>query len=178
MITVQDYIRVTLRPDQIDWCIRQANRRQNNAVTRGRMPMNGAPTNDEEARFLHMVGFYGEMAGNLYLIPKVWNFFKDGDLRGLPDYEDWIDMKTNKRRYSVNHLIVQRSDPPHWAYILSYPDPHPTYCMVGWCFGCEARCDDYFGELSRGRPAYNVPHTASILKPMRLLWGMVRREQW
>ncbi len=163
--------RITLIPKRVAWCLRLARARDRNAQERGRRPGNFAPNTPEKAFALHVRGAYGEAAGMLCLLPRKWNLFQYTGLHDLPDYDDWVDMKTAERRYRTTHLIVQQDDPIEWAYCLCFPDPHPIYELAGWCYGYEAREHGTKGDLSgKGRDwTYNVPHNHKIIKPMEEL---------
>lgn len=165
---------VTLSEEQIAYADKIAQRRYDSAIQKNRQPHNGAPTDPGRALSITRVGTRGEAAGKVYLNPVKWNAYAE-TLGGLADLEDWIDVKTVTRK--TDRLIVQKDDDPTWAYLLIISAMHPTYEIVGWCWGYEAQKDRYWRDPVGGRAAYFVPQNDAIIKAPRALWHEVRDHQ-
>ena len=173
-----DWVWITLAPEQIEFSDKWAHARQNNAVAADLAPHNNAPVEPDAATALHVLGLRGECAGYIYLKPVKWHLFKPGRLameEQLPDLEDWIDMKA--RTKSWHSLIVQRDDPPDWAYVLVCAHEHPRYCLIGWCYGHEAQQQQHWDDPAGGRPAYFIKQDNPILRPVADLLREVRKRQ-
>jgi len=167
---------LTLLPEDIELADRVAVRRQEAAEQRGRKGHNGAASTGKNALALHVLGARTELAGKFYFHPKChWNDFRDKIYR-LPDLEDWIDVKgVDKFGY---RLIVQKNDPPEWAYLLIVAQRHPIYDVIGWCWGHEAQQKRFWDDPQRtDRPAYYVGHREDFIKAPHLLYDELRRRQ-
>ena len=145
-----------------------AHQRQRNAIEEGRTPGNNlvAGPNDLE---LHIRGARGERAAKIVFDPIVWHKFKTGTLDGLPDLDDFIDVKTVS--YDEHVLLV----PAHkivkpWAYVLVSAAAHPYYWIAGWIWGHELARPEFLRFPDR--PAYAMKHT-QLHKPY-LLQEIVR----
>jgi hypothetical protein len=164
MITPADLVWITLIDKQLEFCREIAQARQDNALDERRAPRNHAHDGYSRALAMHMLGLLGEAAGMIYLSPCTWHHYKRGDLRGLSDINDFIDVKTCE---DVRHrMIVQDDDPLEWAYIFACAAEAPKICLVGWCWGRDAKVKKFWDDPGTSRPAYWVPRKAEILRPM------------
>lgn len=175
-VTAYDWVWITLNKIQIRFCLDIAMQRYDNAIKEGRKPANNAPTDPATALKLGELGLMGEGASVVYIKreygPVKWNYFKTGSLADVADIEDWIDAKAT--RYTRHSLMLQRNDPPQWAYILACCEQFPRIALMGWCWGHEARSFPISDPVG-GRPAHFVPPRAPCLKPMKLLIAELQR---
>jgi len=144
---------ITLGPQQIACADEIARKRQGAAVLRQRPAHNGAPVDYERALSINVSGARCEMAGWKWLRPIKWHALAE-DIGSLPDLGDFIDVKGISK--SRHKLIVQKNDPPDWAYLLICSEQHPRYEIVGWLWGREAQQERYWGDPAGGRPAFFV----------------------
>jgi hypothetical protein len=166
-MTGSNCVWITLLEKRIAWLRGLARQRRNNAVRLELSGRNAAPTEYDEALELDDVGVCGECAAMIFLSPVNWNLME----MERADFNDLVDVKTNRRRYPINYLIVRPpKDPKEWIYALAFPDPHPRYCLAGWCFGHEAQQSQFWGSLNPHRPpVFNVPITAPVMRSMHAL---------
>ena len=171
-----DWVWITLNPEHIAFSDEKGEARFDNAEVFDFAPHNNAPTDPVTSLWFNVMGVRGECAGYLYLKPVKWNAYKPGRaaLR-LADLEDWIDAKTRHKAW--HDLIVQKNDRPDWAYLHVLAHDHPRYCLVGWCYGREAKHDRFLKDPAGGREAYFVPQDSPILRPVADLLTEVRRRQ-
>src|SRR5262249_6362976 len=170
MVGPSDYIWITLLPPRLEWVHEVGEARNQNAIDEHRRPKNNAPTNPALARVLNHIGLPGECVGMIYLSPCTWNYFKRGDLTGLPDLSiDGIDIDVKTRQHAHHRLIVQLDDPLEWAYVLACRAQFPRMCLVGWCWGRDAQRPQYRGDPVGGRPAFGIAASDPIWQPMILL---------
>jgi hypothetical protein len=172
-----DWVWITLDQEKLNFCDNIARKRQHNADDYHLAPMNNAPTEYNAALALHVLGVRCECAGYVYLKPIKWNTFVPGctamDER-LADLDDWIDCKGRAELWHC--LIVQHNDPDDWAYVLVCAHEHPRYCLIGWCYGHEAKRLKLSDPVG-GRPAHFVDQCAPILRPVAELLREVRKRQ-
>ena len=156
---------VTLNPLQVEVTRQLALRRQRSAWSRGAQGRNGAPNDWSNALALHVRGAPGEYAYWAWVFyhtnrgsPR-WASRWRGDFDFFPD----IDIKTvDDPRH---RLIIQRGAPTGWRFLLVDGSCRPTYRMVGWMWGGEAKQkmwwrDRVDPETKRDRSAYFVPRLA------------------
>jgi len=174
MVFESEWVWIILLPRRLEFCRTVAREIYDNAIRLGRRPKNGAPTDVARALAITEQGYYGEAAGMIYLSPIKWWIERLLDVRGVPDLGAIIDVKT--RRAAWQDLPVQRDDEPHWIYVLAHVAELPRVCLVGWCYGHEAKQDRFWGDPAGGRPAYWVPKDDPILRPMTALRRELERD--
>lgn len=161
--------RITLTLAQVASADTLARMRQNSAVSNRRRTGNGATSEPTQALNMHIMGARAEMAARIYLGPVEWNAYTDGSVHGLPDFQDWIDVRGRAKDYY--ELIVKPADRPDLAYVLISTEKHPTYWLRGWVWGSEAKNPRFWKDPGTGRPAFFVP--AQELRPMHEMYDMV-----
>ena len=171
---------VVLEQEDIAAADKIAYKRDRLALDLDRPPAYGAPANDGSLASLDMNvdGVRGEYAGWLYFRPIYWHRFKR-DIKGLPDYEVG-DLKINAKTRSKAHydLIVHPDDPDAWAYLLIRGHLHPTYEIVGWCWGYEAKTRPLTDPTGcRPKAHFIKPSDKEIWKEPYLLLDQVRMRQ-
>jgi hypothetical protein len=177
MITEADLVWMTLIDKRMEFNLRWARERRQNAIDENRRPGNDAPIDFRQALAFDDLGLIGEAAAMIYLSPCYWHFFKTGDVRALPDIVDLgtrgkhlsVDVKTRSRHHY--DLIIQLHESTAWVYVLATAPEPPIVCLRGWCWGREAMTADYRGTTApvRAPDAYWIGQGASILRPMREL---------
>jgi hypothetical protein len=164
MITPADLVWITLVDKRLAFCREIAQARRDNALNERRLPKNHASENYSKALAMDMLGLLGEAASMIYLSPCTWHHYKTGDLRELADINDFIDVKTCE---DVRHrMIVQDDDSAEWAYVFACAAESPKICLVGWCWGRDAKVKKFWDDPGTSRPAYWVGRKAEILRPM------------
>jgi hypothetical protein len=144
------------------------------AVAKWRPAWNGAPIDPDKALAIHRLGARGEAAAKLYLNPVKWNAFAD-ELDGLPDFEDWIDVKTRSKTWY--DLPVQKKCPPPWANVLITGESHPHYQIIGWVWARDAMKPEYLSDPAGGREAYFVKQDSPIMRRPADLVALLRQKQ-
>lgn len=140
-----------------------ARQRQQNAIAEGRTPGNHLAAGPHDLD-LHIVGARGERAGKVMLDPIEWHKFKIGNLDGLPDLDDFIDIKTvSNDQHAL--LVPAHKIVSAWAYVLVSAAEHPYYWIAGWMWGHELAQPQHLRFPDR--PAYSVA-TARLHKPYLL----------
>ena len=177
-VTPSDFVYVTLTEDQVAFCDKWANWRQDNAERAELGPYNNAPVGDE-ARALHVIGFRAECPVYIHFGGKgsvKWHYDAgvEAVANGIPDIEDFIDVKG--RREGWHDLMVDDRDPPQWAYVLVRCHEHPRYEIVGWCWGEEALLVPMI-DPAGGRPSHFISQDNPIMKPISELLAEVKRRQ-
>jgi len=122
----------------------------------------GADNDTTSAWQHHIEGCLGELA-----TAKAYGLYWSGsvgDLRAA----DAGPLQVRATRYRNGRLIVHPApaDSPDHAFVLVVGTPL-RLTLAGWVWGHEAQRDEHWGELQRGRPAFNVPQDA--LRPMHTL---------
>ena len=185
-VTPDDYRWRTIVPVRLRDLAGLGGRRRANARARGRVENIPGLTEAEYLR-IEVISLAGEYAVWTEENPCHWNRYEDGDLRGLPDIEaplktreHKLDVKTNKCEYPINFLMIPLAVDigvcKSWFYVACFiawiDGKWPRVCMMGWCRGEEAmqrRFKKQQGEFPvpiGGRPAYCVPVTDPVIKPM------------
>lgn len=127
--------------------------RQEDALARGRtsnLPAAAIEFPDLDA---HVLGAGGECAfckwRGVYWHPTI------GDV-GRPDVAPDIDVKTTKEdRHCLRVPLGASAD---WRYVLATRLDEETYQMRGWCYGREAKVEQFKRDPhDLGKPAYFVP---------------------
>lgn len=68
------------------------------------------------------------------------------------------DVDVRSTTYHNGHLIIHKSDDSNRKYYL-LTGIDGKYTVRGWIWGHEAKKDEFWGELEKGRPAYNIPQS-------------------
>lgn len=131
------------------------------ARVRGRRTVNGQDVAD--ALWDDMLGAWGERvvakAGGCYW-PE-----RDGPDGGAADVGPW-HVRTAWR--TSDRLLVQANELIGEPFVLVVPLRLPTFRIVGWMLGRDAKRDEWWQELQRGRPCFVVPQSA--LRPWEERW--------
>ena len=178
-VTPSDFVYVTLTEDQVAFCDKWANWRQDNAERAELGPHNNAPVGDAAQRTPYhrpsapsapstfISAARAASSGTTTPVSRRW-------LNGIPDIEDFIDVKG--RREGWHDLMVGDDDPPDWAYVLVRCHEHPRYEIVGWCWGREALLVPMI-DPAGGRPSHFITQDDPIMKPISELLAEVKRRQ-
>jgi hypothetical protein len=160
----------TLTPADITYCDGIARRRTDAAVRKHRVGVNGGPTG---VLAVDRLGVYGEFAAKRFFDPVKWHDYSDGEVTGLPDLDDFIDVKT--AHHAWHKLVVQRNSNERFAYLLVYPIDACTFNICGWIWGHEAMDPGYWSDPVGWRPAYFVPQQRLYNLPS--LFSILRERQ-
>lgn len=180
-VTEADWEWIDLIPRRVEFCREWALKRRTNAIDSGWTPRNRATgglagLSDDD------LGMMGEAAGMLYFTrainaPVTWHYYKrDGNVKDLPDIEDFIDIKSV--HLNSYRLPVQDTQPKEWAYVLALCELAPRIALAGWCWGHEAKQQNYWGDPARiNAPAYWISPRYAFFKPMRELALELKRRR-
>lgn len=173
-VTSLEEVWIELIPKREAFCDLWGTKRHESRL--GSEPKNRAPTDLATALRYHLLGIRGEAALMLYFNQTgervTWHYFVESGITGLPDIEPDIDVKT----VSMNSwdLPVQKAERKDWIYVLARGELAPRICLVGWCWGTEAKLEEHWRDpFGKDRPAYFVKPSAPCFKPMAAL-----REMW
>jgi len=159
-------ISITLSKKDIakaDWVAR---RRHESSIERGYLPKNGAPTEKKAALAIDIRGARAEMAAALWLEPRNWEYLPD-KVKGVADFDGWIDAKAIRK---YNHrLIVKQDALVDWAYLAVCSEDHPTYNIMGWCYGYEAKQIEPTDPTGHRDEAHFIELSNPMIKPPQLL---------
>ena len=64
-------------------------------------------------------------------------------------------------------LIIHEKDRNEWPYILVQQENLNTYHAIGWCYGYEAKLDEWWNDRLLKKPSYLVPQEST--RPMNTL---------
>jgi hypothetical protein len=107
----------------------------------------------------HVVGAWGECAAAKAL--GAWwprdNLNPDG---GKPDVGPFHVRSTTR---GGGRLIVYRADADAEPFLL-VTMRLPRFRLVGWCYGCEAKSEEWWAQREGFRPAFYVPQ--HVLRPL------------
>ena len=159
----------TLAKLRKDECIR------NNRVSRDNMV--------DDSPYENLLGARTETAAYLYFrtigIGKVsWNH-NNGNYVGecCADIDTFIDVKgVDSSRKS---LLIKPRYEDNWAFLLVNAEAHPTYEIVGWCWGKEGKINhkSIYKTYDKNRPkAYFIPRNHEIIKPPQLLFNILKEK--
>jgi hypothetical protein len=158
---------IDLAPEHIEFATDLGKRRFDCAMREGRTSTNHGPNTVE----MHINGAIAECVVYLRLKPIKWHV--SAVYRGkVADLEDFIDAKAVQTAHHC--LIVQHSDPAHWAYVLVDGSMHPRHEIVGWLWGHEAQVHP-ITDPHGGRPAHFIPRDK--LHEPRTLIPILRKRQ-
>ena len=163
-----------LAPDQTEEADAVARARRLAAIERGRVGRNNAPMENVAATKLDIVGARAEIVGKFYLDPVEWHALAD-EVDNLPDLDDFIDVKGRQGRN--DDVIIQAGSEDQWAYLAVYIDKHPWCELHGWAWGYELKQQQWWRDPTGCRPAFFVPKTAKIFRPMSELYNELRKRQ-
>lgn len=161
------HVIITLEQVHLDFADELGRTRQARVERHKMRGSNGAPDWGPKALERHIFGARGECAAFLWLRPIKWR-----DRAGLPDFDDFIDVKTVHR--TGWRVIVGRDSPDEWAYLLISAEHHPRYIIEGWIWGREAKQDRFWDDPVGGRAAFFVPNR-ELRDPAELKAELERR---
>jgi len=164
---------ITLSPKDIAVADEVGTRRRQAAIIRNRTQKNNRTDDAKTLLQTDIEGARCEKAGQLCFAPVEWHSQLVDDPRGLPDLDDFIDVKGTS--YPAGRLIVQRDNNKDWAYLLVRSHKHPVYEIVGWMWGHQAQLEEHIMELEPGRPAHCIG--GKILNPLSELYEELRIRQ-
>lgn len=171
MLSQSDWWSTRLVDNRVHWGLFVAQKRQDNAVERGRPPLNGAPVDYAAALGIHQQGMWGECATMIFASPCTWNYFREGNIHGVPEIvvdDKKLDAKTRRLRH--HKMPVQKGDDPAWYYVLADITEFPIVHLTSWCLGGDGMLDEYWDDPQHSnRPAFWVPWDARCMRPMREL---------
>ncbi len=72
---------------------------------------------------------------------------------------DVLGYEIRQTSYADGHLILHKSDTDDVRYLL-VTGQLGTYDVRGYVYGHEGKREEFWSELQRGRPAFNVPQDA------------------
>jgi hypothetical protein len=166
-------VKIELSEEHEVFCTDLANDRQGGAELNNRQPRNNTPNDHDAALDFHQLGTRGECGGYLYFKPCQWFLGRHHNRNGLPDIDDFIDIKTSR----IRTLFVQVDDAPTWAYALATYEK-PFVLLWGWCWGSEAKRPEFLRPSFGGRnDAYTIKLDNPILKPMDTLQTIQRERK-
>lgn len=85
-----------------------------------------------------------------FLADEVWKVWKTTGC-------DVQNLEVRSTLHQNGRLILHPKDKDEAPYILVIASKHPTYQLVGWCFGREGKIQEYWHDVGYGRPCYFVP---------------------
>jgi hypothetical protein len=169
----RDWVRVRLEPLHINFADHVAGRRYTTARELGREFDPTQPTDYESAIGRDILGARCEAAAKLFLNPVRWNLpYKR--ITGIPDFDDFIDAKGIRK--DRHKLLVKPDDDPEWAYLCVNATHHPTYWILGWKWGYEAKRTEFSDDPVGGYRAFFVPQD-ELRSPVSLLPILRKRQQ-
>jgi hypothetical protein len=150
-------IRVELNRRQIDAARELGMRRHYSSFRKALNPAHGAPGDEAYSKRVNCYGALGEFAAAEYLglpEPDSVDTFK------TPDLQHRIQVRTRLQEHY--DLIVRSDDADDEIFVLVYIQTAttrtpPVPYVRGWCFGREAKTDDYAREHGNRERAYFVP---------------------
>lgn len=163
-------MQILLSPEDVSLADSIAQKRQSAAEAKGRISGNGGATRGTVALQNHILGARCELAAKRYLDPVDWNSYSEFVSNNLPDLSTFIDVKGIAK--PTHRAILQRNDRDDWAYLLVSSHAHPSYLIMGWVYGHEAKRPEFWQDPAGGRPAYFV--NSQILRQPSELLGIVR----
>jgi len=167
---------ITLEQKHIDFADKVARRRRAYAIQRNRPAYFGAPTENDAALELDLIGARAELAAKLFLNPVKWHAFEERTVTDLPDLEDFIDVKGVP--FMHLKLIVKPTSPDHWANLLVCAECHPQYAIIGWVWAKDAKHEKYlFNPRNAKQVAHFISQNDPIMMPPDDLFNEIRRRQ-
>jgi len=154
---------------ELAMCDRIARERQDLAIKGGRtMGNNGVRGMEIERR-----GVRGEFAAKCFFDPVIWHSIERGDVSGMADLDDFVDVKTQAQEW--HNLIVQFDDHADWAYVAAWEKEPGVVKLTGWAWGWEVQHGKYKSDPVGGRAAYFVPE--NDLRCLSELTPIIRHRQ-
>jgi hypothetical protein len=141
-----------------------ATERQKIAEKRNRPPAHGYNRADPLGD--NILGAAGEFAVSLYTeLPWRWEILEYIP----PNYPDvGTDLQARARSKTTYDLIVHPKEEDYHRFVLVFVSvPDRLARLMGWCYGHEAKQQQYWLDPGTGRPAFFVP--ASFLRPVETL---------
>lgn len=74
-----------------------------------------------------------------------------------------VGIQVRHTRHTRGHLIIHPPENPRHAFFL-VTGTMPEFQVRGWIFGKHGQDEQFWGELKRNRPAFNVPQNR--LRPL------------
>lgn len=137
-------------------CLRHCNARR-----RGRVRASGFPDTVIGGEFVDVLGAQCEAAAHEYLKPIYWNWHVVERFAGLPDLDNWIDVKGVGERH---HKLLVPLDPTPmvgFAYLLVDRLSDTRYEIIGWLTGREVSLYPVTTpHRTKDFPCYTVPRDA------------------
>jgi hypothetical protein len=171
--------RITLSDRQMDHGFAVACIRRGTACLNGLKHTNGWKPSFAEALFTDRVAACAELAAKIWLNPASPSGKVEWDRYGIgkPDLADFVDVKAVENPYHC--LIVQKAARNAWAYLLVDATDEPTFEIVGWMWGRDAKRDDWWKPRvvdGEDRSAYFVKR--EHLFPLDSLYEEVRKREF
>jgi hypothetical protein len=97
---------------------------------------------------------------------RKWN----GEFEGLSKWKVWknldrdvtgLEVKTTS--FVLGNLVVEESDADDHVFVLVIDRDSPTFAVVGWLLGADAKKSEYWNTDNSLMPSFHVPQSA--LKP-------------
>lgn len=130
-------ISITADAELTEFSDRWAQERLENALRKNWKSKGGQADGSEAQRTEGRNGMRGEGLGKRWLDPVHWNYFLPAVHKGIPDLDDFIDVKTVMK--PDHRLIVAEDDRPDFAYLLVYAGHYPRGTIRGWLWGYEVK---------------------------------------
>ena len=146
---------VTLTPWEYKACVDLATARMSVSIEKGIKDITPTERDYNERLLKDISGACGELAVakaiNRYWAPSVNTF------HNKPDIEPNIEVRSTAR--AENCLIVRDNDPEDRYYFLVIGEP-PTFQILGYMKGSDAKRDEWRRNPHGHRPAWFVPQEA------------------
>ena len=125
---------------------------------------------DPDAWQDHVLGAWGEIVVALYT-DHPWSGLLPEPDRGAPDVGPWHVRAVHR---PTHRLIVRDTDNEAGAFVLVAPLVLPTFTVLGWCWGHEAKTMGEWRRLAYDRPpCWAVPPSALRPGADLLTWDRV-----
>jgi len=157
---------VVLTDEQTAFADKVTQWRIDNAVANNRVARNNQP-HDRALRWQHnLFGTRCEAAAKIYFNPIQWLAYQPYGFYGKPDLGSYIDVKgVDKPHHSLIVQFERNGGHKDWVYVLVDATFHPTYSIIGWCWGEEVMIKKYEADPVGGRAAYFIDRDDPIVKP-------------
>jgi len=166
-------ILITLQTEHLDFSERLAKARTTESVQNNRGGRNGSPIGGRAGVKYDIIGARGECASYLWASPVRWNVRMP--VGKVADLDSFIDVKTRPNHWQ--DLVIQETDPDHWAYLLVCACRHPIYQIRGWCWGHEGKQPRFYFDPPGGWAAFFIKADDTIIKHPALLLDELRWRQ-
>ena len=170
---------ITLDQKMIDWVDIESRKAAEKSIEEEWRRQGGQPDDVETQLREAQMGGRGEAAVRRWIgklrrwrIQDEWSKRETGKRK--PDFGDDIDVKTVY--YERAQLWLTPNCEPEYIYILVSCNLHPTYRIIGWCYGADVmfhRTIDYWNPDAPRDPAWVVNQGDPILRSPHLLFEML-----